>query len=243
MLRADPTEPRLRRHRGLGTMRYKTTVTLDGDVLASPGAEATGRGGIRETVQRVSFRQSDDLAGYLTSYFNVPNVFASAGHALAHQTERFQGADCADVITGAARRAGARIDYASVAGLGRYARPVTDRLVLDATGLTRDEGEEAGEPLTLRFGSDVRRGDLMLIDYVGFEGSPRAWDHVAVVAADAGRPGVFDPADRVLHMGYLYGLTDVPAGAEGPAVVQFLRFRPRWQRAFRRHQARLAARE
>jgi hypothetical protein len=87
----------------------------------------------------------------------------------------------------------------------------------------------------LRFGAEVRRGDIMLIDYVGFTDSPRSWDHVAVVARDAGKAGEFDPDDRILHMGYLYGLTEAAAKSEGPAVVQFLRLRyDRWHAPARR---------
>ena len=243
--RARPTEPRLAARKGLGTMRYKVEVQLAGgtagDVLASPGAEAVGRGGIRPEVTRISFRRGDDLVGYLTSYFNVPNVFGSAGPTTRHQTELYQGADCADVIIGAARRAGARLDYTSVSGLARHARPITDRLLLDRSGVTYAEGARAGLPVELVFGEDVREGDIMLIDYVGFLASPRGWDHVAIVSGDRGRPGRFDPADVVLHMGYLYGLTEGTAGSQSPAYVQFLRWNRSVRRAFERHQRRLAA--
>ena len=237
--RASPTARRLAAREGLGTMRFKVAVGVGGAVHASPGAEAVGRSGIGREVFRVSFRRSDDLVGYLTSYFNVPNVFGSAGRTTVHQTELFQGADCADVIIGAARRAGARLEYTSVSGLFRYARPVTERILLDASGLVYADGDRVGQPVELVFGEDVRVGDVMLIDYVGFLASPRSWDHVAVVSGDRGRRGRFDPADPVLHMGYLWGLTEVPAGAEAPAYVQFLRWKPRVQRAFSRHQRSL----
>jgi hypothetical protein len=52
------------------------------------------------------------------------------------------------------------------------------------------------------------------------------WDHVAIVATDAGVVSEFDPQDIVMHMGYLYGLTEAPAESEAPAVVQFLRWKP-----------------
>jgi hypothetical protein len=191
---------------------------------------------------RASFRDADDFAGYLTTYFNVPNLFGSAGPGRLHQTEQYQGADCADVITGGARRAGAKIPYTSAAGLRKYAPAVTSRLLLNRRGVYRLNGKVAGQPVALKWGRDVKRGDLMLIDYVGFTGSPRSWDHIAVMASDAGVKGVFDPADLVMHVGYLYGLVRTRARDEGPAVIQFLRFNARIQRAFLRHQRRLKRR-
>ncbi|MFH2007908.1 MAG: hypothetical protein ABI333_15105 [bacterium] len=237
--KATPTHPKVNVHGGLGTMRYKAVVQWPGGAAASPGASDNRRGGISERVLRVSWREADDFVGYLTSYFNVPNVFGSAGPGRAHQTELFQGADCADVIIGGARRAGAKLAYTHAAGLLKYARRVTRKLLLTRQGLAYADGPRQGQPVRLRFGRDVRRGDIMLIDYVGWQGSPRSWDHVAVVARDQGRRGWFDPQDPVIHMGYLWGLTETAAQNEGPAIVQFLRFHPRTLRAFRRHRLQL----
>jgi hypothetical protein len=238
--RASPSHPKLQRHGGLGTLRYKATVDWKGATYASPGAEATSAQGIRAEVLRVSFREADDFIGFLTSYYNVPNVFGSAGPGPWHQTEQFQGADCADVLVGAARRAGARMAYTSVEGLRHEARVVTPKLLMDARGITFAEGPRRGQLAVLRHGRDVQRGDLMLIDYVGWDGSSRTWDHVAALSGDAGQTGVFDAQDPVMHMGYLYGLVEVPAGVDGAAIVQFLRFGSRHQAAFRWHARRLA---
>ena len=221
-------------------MRYKVEVRRGTEVWASAGAEKVGKRGILSAVMRVSFRESDDFVGFLTTYFNVPNVFGSAGPGLLHQTEQYQGADCADVIVGGARRAGARLPYTSASGLRKYAPAVTGRLLLDKTGLYRLNGKARGPRARLRWGRDVRRGDLMLIDYVGFTDSPRTWDHIAVVSKDRGVKGWFDPSDRVIHMGYLFGLTETKAADEGPAFVQFLRFRSHIRKAFLRKQKRLA---
>jgi hypothetical protein len=79
----------------------------------------------------------------------------------------------------------------------------------------------------------------MLIDYVGFTGSPRRWDHVAVLAEDRGIKGQLDPQDLIMHEGYLYGLTAAPAKDEGPAIVQLLRFRPTVLKAIERQRRRL----
>jgi hypothetical protein len=221
--KATPTDPHLARNAGLGTMRYRISVVApDGRSWQSPGADATSRTGIKNSVRRVSFRGGDDLVGWLESYFNVPNVFGSAGVGRRHQTDRHQGADCADVIVGAARKAGARLPYTSVAGLHRHTRSVSDVLrITDGRLFDADEAE-----VELRWGKDLRKGDLVLIKY-GVDFTGRAWDHIAVLVSDRGLPGVLDPEDEVLHMGYLYGLVREPLGAQRPAIIKLSRFRRR----------------
>lgn len=231
--KAAPTDPHVNVHGGLGTMRYKVSVSgpVPGQpktsfTAASPGAEAREEHGISRRVMRTSFRRGDDIPGLLTAFFNVPNVFGSGGTGEKHQTELFQGADCADVIIGALRAVGVKLPYSSVTGLFNHATAVTPKLLLDETGLHAFADGSPGDPVHLRFGADVQAGDIMLIDYLNAEGLPRTWDHVAIVSADAGIAGEFDPRDLVMHMGYLYGLTEAPAESEGPAVVQFLRWKP-----------------
>ena len=52
---------------------------------------------------------SDDFGGWLGTYFGVPYVFGSNGaEGSTHQTDRYTGADCADVLVGARRAAGSR---------------------------------------------------------------------------------------------------------------------------------------
>jgi len=239
--RTRPSHPRVNVNRGLGTMRYRVEVELSQGTLSSPGAEASRAGGISARILRITFRSGDNLTGYLRGFFNVPNVFGSAGQGRSHQTEQYKGADCADVIIGAARQAGARIPYTSVAGLRRYMRPVSSRLLMNKQGIFNlsDDGQPA-QPRELKFGQDLRSGDIMLIDYAGFSGSPRRWDHIAVIDQDRGTRGVLDPRDPVLHMGYLYGLVEEPAQTQAPAYIQILRFRPGVLRAIKRQQKQLA---
>jgi hypothetical protein len=236
--RTRPTHAKVDVNNGLGTMRYKVTLERDGQLLASPGIETVGRTGISPRILRVTFRSGDGWIGYLRGYFNVPNVFGSGGFGRKHQTELYQGADCADVIIGAVREAGGRMPYTSVLGLRRYTKPVTGRLLMTKDGLHAAEG---GPRVTLRFGHEVQPGDLMLIDYYGFEGSPRSWDHIAVVDRDRGVRGQLDPQDPVLHMGYLYGLTEEPAVSQAPAWIRLVRLRPSILKAIERHRRRLKA--
>jgi hypothetical protein len=234
--RVRPSDPRVDVHHGLGVMRYRVELEVDGLKIASRGEAPVVQRGISPRIMRVTFRGGDDWVGHLTSFFNVPNVFGSGGSGRTHQAELYQGADCADVIIAAARRAGAPLPYTSVAGLSRFARPISELLLLTKDGVFEIDGatRQASGRAALRFGTDIRRGDIMLIDYLGFAGSPRSWDHVAVVSGDRGRVGYFDPADPVMHMGYLYGLTETAAHDEGPALVRFLRFKRSIRRTFAR---------
>jgi len=224
-------------------MRYKVRVRLGGRWLDSPGRESIGRRGIRPNVFRVSFRQKDDFVGYLSSYFHVPYVFGSSGRGIQHQTEQYQGADCADVLVGAARQAGARLRYTSVSGMTRYARNVTPRLYIDKSGVYRAAGRKKGTPLSLSFGprGQVRRGDLMLIDYVEGYDSPRSWDHIAILTQDLGRRGALDPADKIMNMDD-NGLITESLLIDSALIVRFQRFKSWVRRSFRRHQRRLKAR-
>ena len=208
---------------GLGTLRFKAEVELAGGTkLASPGAEAVDTFGILPSVHRVSIRASDDFLGWLGAYLLVPEVFGSAGPGKNHQTERFVGADCADVMVGAMRRAGKKLAYTNVAGLPAYAKQIAAAVELD----------ERGMPATAING--VKPGDLIRIDYGGaLRGhTPRNWDHVAALWQDKSDPkgplkgaadGKLDGFDLVIHVGHPR-LKIEPLSGQSPATVDVLRW-------------------
>jgi hypothetical protein len=209
---------------GLGTVRFKVEVELAGATLASPGAEATDSFGVLPTVHRVSIRRGDDFLGWLSSYLLVPEVFGSAGGGRNHQTERYTGADCADVLVGAIRRAGrTELAYTNVASLPDYSRVIAGPTELDDHGLP-------ARPIT-----GVRAGDLIRIDYGGAlrNHTPRDWDHVAALWEDRSDPdgplhggpdGQLDGFDLVIHMGHPRLLIE-PLARQAPATIDVLRFR------------------
>ena len=80
----------------------------------------------------------------------------------------------------------------------------------------------------LRWGREVRPGDIVLIDYVGFSDLPRPWDHVGVLARDDG-DGSLDADDVLYHMGLETGLTVEPLRAQGAVRLQLLRLRDRYR--------------
>lgn len=209
---------------GLGTLHYKAEVKLGDRMLATAGAEATDTFGLLPSVHRVSIRRDDTFLGFLSEYLLVPEVFGSAGGGRNHQTERFTGADCADVMVGAMRRKGTKkLAYTNVAGLPSYAKTVTGAVELDENGMPSHE--IAG----------VQVGDLIRIDYGGElrNHTPRAFDHVAALWEDKsdpngpqkGRPdGKLDGFDLVIHMGHPR-LKIEPLSGQSPATIDVLRWK------------------
>lgn len=209
--------------RELGTRWLAAEVTLpDGRVVKS--AAEIGRGGVTTRALRVSVRADDSFLGWLGSYFRVPYVFGST----PAQSESYRGIDCADVMVAAQRRmSGRALAYTSVQGLERHAVAVSEPFEVDRDGTLHDG---ARSPKVLRFGADVRPGDLVAIDYADDPDGqlPRPWDHVGAVLEDRGpdgrADGVLGPDDLVRHMG-LRGLVDEPLARHGHVRLRIWRWR------------------
>lgn len=220
---AHPTDRTHDVHDGAGSFWLAAEVDVDGRTLRTPDGAVVDRFGLSDRVMRVSFRASDDYVGWLATYFNVPNVFGSSGPGEDHQTERYVGADCADVLVGARRAMGERtLPYVSVAGLGHVADPRSTVLLLGEDGALRD----ADGPRTMVWGRDVAPGDLITFDFVGAAEEsllPRAWDHVGALVQDDG-DGVLGAGDIVRHMAHV-GLLDQPLSRMGPVRIRVFRFR------------------
>ena len=84
------------------------------------------------------------------------------------------------------------------------------------------------KPTALRWGRDVKPGDLIAIDYVGADELPRAWDHIVAVVEDRGPngappDGLLGPEDLVADSGSAEGLRFAPLGEQGRVRVAALR--------------------
>ncbi|MBK6532822.1 MAG: hypothetical protein IPF99_25490 [Deltaproteobacteria bacterium] len=212
-------------HGGAGSSWYAAEVALpDGRTLRTPDGNTVDALGLSPTVLRVSFRTGDDFLGWLSTYFHVTSVFGSNGGTDAtHQTDRYTGADCADVMVGALRASGRRaVRYTSVAGIHEYAVARTRVLWVEPDGSLR--GERGA--VELRWSTDVLPGDLVTIDYVGAgdEALPRAWDHIGALVADRNGNGVLDGADTLRHEAAT-GLDDTPLRHAGAMRVVLWRWR------------------
>jgi hypothetical protein len=195
---------------GVGTMRYQIAVTLGDQTVASPGVEARrgrGSGGLTDDVLRVSIRSDDTYLGYLTEMYGQPYIWASAGVTDAtHQSERLEGADCADFVVYGARRAGKQIAYTWTGGLPK----VTTLLAAGTHGAGGIYRDDHGKPVPF-----TAKGDLVLF--------PR---HVAVLVEDRGTIGVLDDQDLVMHI-LFDSPKQVPIADTGYAdqAVELRRFR------------------
>ncbi len=216
---AHPSAPIHDVHGGAGSIWLAAVVTLpDGSTLSTPDGTSTDRFGLERGVMRVSFRTGDDYLGWLSTYFNVPNLFGSSGGRGDHQTDRYVGADCADVLVGGRRAMGERFAYASVAGISTYATPITDAFEQTIDGV---------ESTVVRWGTDIAPGDLVTIGYEnpGDDAQlPRTWDHIGTLVRDADGDGVLSAGDVLRHMG-LPGLADQPLAIHGHVRLRVYRWR------------------
>jgi hypothetical protein len=169
--------------KGIGTMRYQLVARQGDRVVASAGPEARrgkGSGGLTDAVLRVSIRRDDTFLGYMTELYNQPYIWASEGlTADTHQSERLEGADCADLMVYGQRRLGNKVAYSWTGALPQ----VTTLIAAGARGEGGIFRDARGRPLPF-----PRIGDLMLF--------PR---HVGALAADRGTPGVLDDQDLMMH--------------------------------------------
>jgi len=175
---------------GLGTMRYKAEFIYKDFKISTPGKESSDIQGIKNNVHRVSFRKDNNFLGWLTSFFNVPYVYGSAGR----QIDAYVGADCADFVVGAYKKASGRdVPYTYAAGLTNFA----DRIIKQEEIFTDGKNFYKGNEL-LRYGKDVKEGDLIL--YGGW--------HVGVLFEDRSNPfgeysgdadGILDNYDLIIN--------------------------------------------
>ncbi|MBU1742151.1 MAG: hypothetical protein KKC37_11455, partial [Proteobacteria bacterium] len=172
-------------HRGVGSFWFQVVIRRHGRVVArSAGVEDGDRRGLSPAVLRLSVRRGPGLVGFVSGFFNVPAVFG----ATPYQSRHFIGVDCAEVIMAAwhwMKGRQLRRDY-NVAMLTRIF-PARSRFNLSAGAPDR----------VVRWGRDVRPGDLIAVRYAG----ARFFQHVGVMLADKNNNGRLDAHDLVLHVG------------------------------------------
>jgi cell wall-associated NlpC family hydrolase len=189
--------------KGVGTMRVKAVVELESAVLATPGAESVGQGGVPDGVRRITRLggSGNAVVDAALGLSGLPYIWGSApvggeGDWSSHQAELFVGADCADLVVAAWRLSGlAGESYTSAARLlDRHAASsirIADRrsgiyIGVDGAPIPFGRGGvEAGAMIAWRFGVNLGKS------------------HAAVLVEDRGPTGapngVLDEWDLVLH--------------------------------------------
>ncbi|HEY7954266.1 MAG TPA: hypothetical protein VII38_03200 [Polyangia bacterium] len=195
-------------------------MSAGGVTLSTPGLDAAPDGQIGPSVLRYSFRSGDDFLGWLSSFYNVPYLFGSAGRGARSQAERYVGADCADILVAALRRSGLHhLEYSSVGELVDALPQVAGPSVMN--------GAPAEPAIAIGGSRGARPGDLIALDYIGVDELPGAWDHIVALVEDRGPDGKPDgqlgPDDLVADSGSSDGLTLAPLGDQGEVRLEVLR--------------------
>lgn len=215
--------PRAADHEGLGSMRLTATVRTGSQELHTKGMADAARGQIDERVFRYSFRNGDGFIGWLTSFYNVPYLFGSAGEGAHNQADRYIGADCADVLVAALRRAGLpRLSYTNVSGvIAAVGKLRSEAVVKSCPGPLASCTTVSDPPIAI--GSEVKPGDIIAVQYLGADELPRALDHIVVLVEDSGpsgKPdGVLGPHDLVVDSGDERALKFAPLSEQGDVRV------------------------
>jgi len=198
-----------------GTMRFKVAVEYRGRKAASEGIETVEKDGdIR--AHRISMRGNtgNDLLDWACSFFNLPYIWGSASitrTSEGHQAEKYIGADCADFVVCAARRAGYEVSYKGSQYLKPYTLPVAnpDSLNLKGEYLLRDRAIPVDEADP----KAVHTGDLVL------------WsNHVAMFAGDNGNR-ILDTGDEVVQI-LFHEPARLPLSEAYAGTFSIVRFKP-----------------
>jgi hypothetical protein len=168
----------------LGSFWFEAEATLkNGKKLRSRGLKDITYRGLSTKVFRVSYMESNDYIGYLTSFFNVPGIFGS----ISYQSKNYIGVDCADVLmaTSAVMNKKKLKDYNVAMLVNKFKTEATVKII-------------NGTPSKkLKWGKDFQRGDFIAVKY-----SPKGrFAHIGMLYEDANKNGVLDREDLIINAG------------------------------------------
>ena len=168
----------------LGSFWFAVEVLLEnGNTIKSPGIEQNNNKGLSPEVFRISYIESNDYLGYLTSFFNVPGVFGS----IPYQSINYIGADCADVLM-AARSIfkGDKLKDFNVA------------MLVESLETLASLNIKKGSPnKPLQWGKEINPGDFIAVRYK----NQRQFAHIGALYKDYNENGILDSKDLILHAG------------------------------------------
>ncbi len=201
----------------VGTMRYRVMAEFGDWMLATPGADAAGKGGTIEGVRRVTRLggTGEPIVDHALGLANLPYIWGSAhvqGESVpaSHQSESFIGADCADLVVAAWRMAGLDADYSAVVPMiGKYGPSELGTLITSKDGAVFYEkskripvgegGVVVGAMVAWRFGEGSRKGHAaVLVEDSGPDGKPNGYlDEHDLVLHAMWEPPVLEPISEV----------------------------------------------
>jgi hypothetical protein len=201
----------------VGTMRYRVMAEFGDWMLATPGADAAGKGGTTRGVRRVTRLggTGEPVVDHALGLSNLPYIWGSA-HVLgesvsdSHQSESFIGADCADLVVAAWRMAGLDADYSAVVPMiGKYGPSELGTMITRKQGSVFHEGASRivvgeggvvpGAMVAWRLGKGGHRGHAaVLVEDSGPEGEPNGFlDEHDLVLHTMWEPPVLEPISEV----------------------------------------------
>jgi hypothetical protein len=168
----------------LGSFWFVVEAVLEnGKLVKSPGLELNNAKGLSPTVFRVSYIESHDYIGYLTSFFNVPGIFGS----IPYQSINYIGADCADVLMAAK----------SVFKQSKLKDFNVAMLVESLESLASINIKKGIPNKTLKWDKDLKPGDFIAVRYR----NQKQFAHIGALYKDSNKNGVLDSMDLILHAG------------------------------------------
>lgn len=181
---------------GYGTMRYCVEVfrtdpegVREKSVFSVGPESAATASGIGVSAPRLSLRRDDTYIGWLFAWGNVPYIWGSESpkkDPALHQAELFQGADCADLLTAAARKLGLKdLPYGNTFDIPKHGRVVFRDIEPGPDGVytSKDQPVPWGD-------AGVLAGDVIVYG-----------EHSAALVSDGSGEGngELDLGDTVLH--------------------------------------------
>ena len=214
-------------NKSVGTMRFKLEVQYNGKKFSTPGKEAIAKnkygpiGGIEDIVHRISIKgkTSSPILDCAFAMCNSPYIWGSAspsGDKYDNQAIRFIGADCADLIVGAANLSGKKVPFGGSIHLhpknnsNKYTKTLFSNIQLSKNGIYHSNGKPI--PFGLK---GVQPGDI--IHYSS---------HVGLLVTDTQCDGIFglykippnrflDKDDLILHTLFYPPITEKISEAYG----------------------------
>jgi len=168
----------------LGSFWFEAEATLkNGKKVTTAGIKNITYRGLSTKVFRVSYLNSYDYIGYLTTFFNVPGIFGS----ISYQSKNYIGVDCADVLmaTSAVMNKKRLKDY----NVAMLVAKLKKEAVLEIKN---------GNPnKKLKWGKDFQRGDFIAVKY-----RPNGrYAHIGMLYRDENKNGVLDSPDTIINAG------------------------------------------